>query len=86
METAVNNPTVPTKPSKIDDVAAPLIQEYHKLSYSLDDLSKIGLISTLPPSDGCRIATSFSNALAALDERQASYVFKNLMLLGSSQD
>ena len=67
-------------------MVALLLQEYQKLGYSADDLSKVGLISKLPPSDGCRIGISFSNALAALDERQASYVFKNLMLLGSSQN
>ncbi len=85
IESAVNHPSVPSKASKLEDVAAPLIAEYQKHGYPVDDLGKIETFSTLSPSDGCRVATSFSDALASLGEAKATYVFKNLMLFGASE-
>jgi len=85
IESSINNPSAPSKASHIEDVTTPLLQEYQRHGYSPDDLTKTQLVSTLPPVDGCRVATSFSNALASMDETQAAYVFKNLMLFGASE-
>jgi hypothetical protein len=48
IESAVHNPSVPSKASKIEDVAVPLISEYQTHGYPVDDLSKIQNLSTLP--------------------------------------
>ena len=52
IESAINNPSVPSKASHIEDVAAPLLQEYQRHGYSADDLTKLNWFQRFRPLTG----------------------------------
>lgn len=81
IESAVNNPSLPPKAASIDELLEIIALSYQQNGYDLANLEKIGLVGTLPADEGCRVALEFSNALATLDVKQSSYVFKNLLYL-----
>lgn len=73
------------KAASLDDLIKIIAVAYQQKGYDLNDLAKIDQVGTLPPVEGCRIATEFSEALAFIDAKQSAYVFKNLIYLSEQK-
>lgn len=85
IESSINNPSLPPKAASIDEIINIIAQSYQKNGYDLQSLAKIDQVANLPPAEGCKIAIEFTKALASMGQKQASYVFKNLLYLSSQQ-
>jgi len=85
IESSVSNPSLPPKAANVDALIKIIAVVYQQKDYDLNDLAKIDQVGTLPPVEGCKIATEFSEALAFLDAKQSAYVFKNLIYLSMNQ-
>jgi hypothetical protein len=85
IESSVSNPSMPPKAASIDEIINIIAESYQKNGYDLQGLAKIDQVATLPPAEGCKIAIDFSKALAAMEQKQAAYVFKNLLYISSQQ-
>jgi hypothetical protein len=85
IESSVSNPSLPPQAANIESLVKIIASSYHKKGYNLNNLQKIDRIETLAPKEGCEVAIEFSDALASLDTKQSSYVFKNLLYLSQQQ-
>ena len=85
IESSVSNPSMPPKAASIDEIINIIAESYQKNGYDLQGLAKIDQVATLPPSEVFKISIDFSKALAAMEQKQAAYVFKNLLYISSQQ-
>jgi hypothetical protein len=83
IQSSINRPSF-TKVADLNSLIKIIALSYKKKGYDLDNLKKIDQVETIPPEEGCKIATEFSDALASLDEKEAAYVFKNLLYLSQN--
>ncbi len=80
---AINNPSIPPRAGNIDEVLKIIAEGYQQKGYSLDNLAKVDIIKSLNPSEGCKVAIEFADVLDSLEAKTSSFVFKNLMYMGS---
>ncbi len=85
IESSVKNPSMPPKAASTDEIINIIAESYQKNGYDLQGLEKLGQITSLTPEEGCKIATDFSKALASMEQKQSSYVFKNLLYISNQQ-
>ncbi len=81
IESSINNPSLPPQAASTESLIEIIALSYRNKGYDLGHLQKIDQVENLPPEEGCKIATEFSDAIASLDEERSSYVFKNLLYL-----
>lgn len=81
IESSINNPSPLSTPGTLEDLSKILVGSYVSNGFDVSEMGKLEQLTTLPPVQGCKIATDFTIALASLDSKRAAYVFKSLMLL-----
>ena len=79
LETAAANPSLSQNLASMKELGYVLAGEYLKKGYDINNLSKIWSISGLPPAEGCKVATEFSDVLASMDSKQSVYVYKSFL-------
>jgi len=82
IESAVNSPSPPPKAASAETLIGVIVGIYKHKGYDVNHLKQLGEVATLPADKGCVIGMEFSDALASLDEKQSSYIFKNLVSQG----
>lgn len=83
VESSGLNPSPTLEAAGIDEIVEVIAKEYQRRGYDLQGLTKIEQVASLPPAEGCKIALDFSRALASLDMKQASHVFKSLLYIAN---
>jgi outer membrane lipoprotein SlyB len=83
IESAGSHPTPPSQVMTIKEMMPLLSGAYASLGRPVAELARIDKVQTLLPTDGCTIATDFSDALVTLGQAQGTEIFKSLAALGS---
>ena len=86
IESAIQSPSLPPKADNIDGIAEVLAIAYNSIGSSIENLANLDSIGQIPPDEGCATAIEFNSALATLDEKKASYIYKNLLYIGKEEE
>jgi hypothetical protein len=78
LESASNNPTHFVNMT-VDEMASTLKDVYQHNGFPVEEIANLGNIRMMLPSEGCRALSDFSDALAALEENNASRLLKSIM-------
>ncbi len=86
IQASIDTPTIQPPETEQEKLAGLLVHAYTEKGYALDNLAtKLPIVETLPPEEGCNVATEFSDVLVSLGEQDATYVFKNLLYLSQQE-
>jgi hypothetical protein len=81
IETAVTLPSPPLTPVTVDALGRILVREYQAKGFDVNEISKLENVGSLPSKEGCDVGYHFLSAMASLDPKEASTVYKGLLVL-----
>lgn len=81
IESSLRDHSIPPKVASADEIIKIVAAAYRQKGFEPRDLKNVGRVATLPPTEGCRIATELSISLASLDKKQSVYVVKSSLYL-----
>jgi hypothetical protein len=84
IESAFASPQAPPKGLTVEQLVTFLTAAYRKNNLQPDELSNIGDVGTLPAAQGCNIAFHFLTVMTSLGPKDASTVYKALVLASKS--
>lgn len=81
VESAIANMDELRPAATAETIIQTLAVAYTANKFPVDDILKLGDVATLPPEEGCRIATEYVVAMVWLGEKEAGHTFKSMMAL-----
>ena len=81
IQTAVTQPSPPLTPVTADALGRILVREYQAKGFDVYEISKLEKVGSLPSKEGCEVGYHFLSAMASLDPKEASTVYKGLLVL-----
>jgi hypothetical protein len=81
IRTAVTQPSPPLTPVAVDALGKILVREYQAKGFDVNEISKLENIGSLPSKEGYEVGYHFLSATASLDPKEASTVYKGLLIL-----
>lgn len=81
IQTAVTQPSPPLTPVTVDALGRILVREYQAKGFDVYEISKLEKVGSLPSKEGCEVGYHFPSAMASLDPKEASTVYKGLLVL-----
>lgn len=83
LESSITNPSPPPSNVNPEQITQALTNIYTQNGYPLDDLVKLGQLSSLPNKEACEIGIRFEDTLLSLPPKNAAYIFKSLLILSN---
>jgi hypothetical protein len=80
IKSAIDSPKHEKKFLTIDEIFQQLEKIYREKGYDIENIIYLESLGELPPAQGCKIATEFSEALISLPENDSVLLFKSLMI------
>jgi len=65
----------------VDALGRILVREYQAKGFDVNEISKLENVGSLPSKEGCEVGYHFLSAMASLDPKEASTVYKGLLVL-----
>lgn len=81
IQTAVTQPSPPLTPVTVDALGKILARGYQAKGFDVSEISKLESVGSLPSKEGCEVGYHFLSAMASLDPKEASTVYKGLLIL-----
>jgi hypothetical protein len=81
IETSVTQPSPPPTGVTVDALGKILVRAYQNSGFNVGEISKLENVGSLPSKEGCDIAYHFLSALTSLDPKDATTVYKGLLVL-----
>jgi hypothetical protein len=81
IQTAVTQPSPPLTPVTVDALGKILVRGYQAKGFDVNEISKLENVGSLPSKEGCEVGYHFLSAMASLDPKEASTVYKGLLIL-----
>jgi len=81
IKTAITQPSPPLTSVTADVLGKVLVRAYQAKGFELNKISKLENVGALPSNEGCEVGYHFLSAMASLDPKEASTVYKGLLIL-----
>lgn len=81
VETAFTQPSPPPTNVTRDALGKILVRAYQSNGFNVGEISKLRDVGSLSSKEGCEVGYHFLSAMASLDPKEASTVYKGLLIL-----
>lgn len=68
-------------PVTVDALEKFLVRGYQAKGFDVNEISKLANVGSLPSKEGCEVGYHFLSAMASLDPKEASTVYKGALIL-----